>query len=139
MVMPCSRSARSESAISAFRRHFLARLAEFDPSTGLNDMRHIVDVQRLIVQTPALSQRMFALFAQEQALLAEEFVAETGERLTSHLAAAQILAVRRALSMENQRRMLAGEAAEAVLPEAVANAEQGFAQLESGLAGYCTR
>ena len=128
-----------ESATAALHRHFIAKLNEFDPATGLNDLPHILDVRRLIVQTPALTQRMVSLWARDQQILAEEFVAETGDRLTSRLAAAQIFAVRTALVTENNLRILAGEGAKALLPEAIANAELGFAQLENGLAGYCTR
>ncbi|GAA4220823.1 hypothetical protein GCM10023075_07790 [Streptosporangium album] len=59
--------------------------------------------------------------------------------VTARLAAAQIMGVRNALVTENLRRLLEGESADAVHPDALANAEQGFGMLEEGLGAYGIR
>ncbi|MGW2252955.1 TetR/AcrR family transcriptional regulator [Kitasatospora sp. NPDC001660] len=58
------------SAVAALREHFLAALAAFDPASGLNDDRTVLDVVRLVHRTPALATRATAAFGREaQALL----------------------------------------------------------------------
>lgn len=130
------------SAVAAVRTHFLAALERFDPATGLSDDRFVLDVVRLIHRTPALALRAttgWGLAANE--LLATELLAQdpTGDRLTARVAAAQLMSVRLALTDENHRRMLAGERAADVLPEAVENALRSFALVEHGLGDYGTR
>ncbi|MFI7539141.1 hypothetical protein [Streptosporangium sp. NPDC049376] len=50
-----------------------------------------------------------------------------------------MLGTRNALMSENIRRLLEGETADAVYPDAVVNAEQAFHLLERGLGDYRTR
>ena len=129
-----------ESVITALRRHFLEALAARDAATGLNDDLRVLAVQRLVRATPALMQRAYVFHRKSEDLLALEFVAETQQTdLTARIAAVQILGVRNALVSENHRRLVEGESADAVYPDAVANAEHGFHLLESGLGQYCIR
>jgi AcrR family transcriptional regulator len=129
-----------ESAITALRRRFLAALAARDAATGLNDNPAVLNVQRLIRVTPSLMQRAYVFFARSEDFLAREFAGQTqGADIAAHVAAAQILSVRNVLVAENVRRLLDGESADAVYPDAVANAEHAFDVLEGGLGAYCTR
>ncbi|MFI9332767.1 hypothetical protein ACIGZJ_35200 [Kitasatospora sp. NPDC052868] len=94
---------------------------------------------RLIHQTPVLALRATAVFgAKANALLSAELLAEVPahDPLTARVAAARLLSVRLALTRENQRRMLAGERAATVLPEALDNARRAFALVERGLGDY---
>ncbi|MFI6849381.1 TetR family transcriptional regulator [Kitasatospora sp. NPDC050467] len=130
------------SVVAALRTHFLAALAEFDPATGLNDHRFTVDVVRLIYRTPALALRATTAFGHTaNELLTSELLAEApeGDRVLAQAAAAQLLGVRAALTSDNQRRMMAGERAAEVLPEAVENARRAFDLVEHGLGDYGTR
>lgn len=72
-------------------------------------------------------------------LLAEVLVEEGEEPSTARIAAAQLIATRNALISANQTRLLAGESADAVAPDAVALAEHGFDLLDKGLGDFATR
>ncbi|MFC9331653.1 TetR family transcriptional regulator [Kitasatospora sp. NPDC057015] len=127
------------SALAAVRRQYLEALDEQDPASGLCDRQSVLDVLRLISDTPALTLRALATSTRAEALLAAELRAASGDQdaLTAQLAAAQLLGTRRTLVRENQRRMLGGEPAAGVLPEARANAVRAFALVENGLGDYC--
>ncbi|MEV7026254.1 TetR family transcriptional regulator, partial [Kitasatospora sp. NPDC093558] len=45
------------SAVAALRDHFLAALERLDPAAGLSDDRVVLDVVRLVHNTPALATR----------------------------------------------------------------------------------
>ncbi|MFG2842602.1 TetR family transcriptional regulator [Kitasatospora sp. NPDC048296] len=128
------------SAVAALREHFLAALERLDPATGLNDDQVVLDVVRLIHQTPALAIRATAAFDRRaQSLLAAELAAQdpAHDELTARVAAAQLLAVRLTLIGDNHRRMLEGERAADALPAALAEARHAFALVEQGLGDYC--
>ncbi|BCJ46805.1 TetR family transcriptional regulator [Actinoplanes ianthinogenes] len=125
--------APGESPIAALRRHFLAALAERDAATGLSDQPNVLRVQGLITGTPALLSRLYTGAARGQQLLAAE-LATLVDAPTARLAAAQIAATRMVLTMENRDRILAGESADAVYPEAAARAALAFDLLDGGLA-----
>ncbi|MGV9269792.1 TetR/AcrR family transcriptional regulator [Kitasatospora sp. NPDC003701] len=130
------------SAVAAVRDHFLAALERFDPATGLSDDRFVLDVVRLIHRTPALALRATTAWSRAaNELLATELLAQdpAGDRLAARVAAAQLMSARLALTDENHRRMLAGERAAEVLPEAVEQARRAFALVEHGLGDYGTR
>ncbi|MER7276868.1 hypothetical protein ABT369_20735 [Dactylosporangium sp. NPDC000244] len=80
---------------------------------------------RLIFTTPSLTQRSVAILSESSDVLGSDF--------SHRAAAAMITGVRNALIMENTNRLLAGESADAVYPSAVANANEAFALLRSGL------
>ncbi|RMI32966.1 TetR/AcrR family transcriptional regulator [Nocardia stercoris] len=132
---------RGESVVAAVRRHFRAALADFDPASGLNDQTGVLDVQRLVRQTPALAQRAHDFHNRAQELLAAELVTEAGDSdpTTARVVAALLVAARRALVAENHRRLLAGESADQVLPDAITAADNAFELLERGLGDYGTR
>ncbi|WP_329498604.1 TetR family transcriptional regulator [Kitasatospora herbaricolor] len=127
------------SAVAAVRDQYLAALDAQDPASGLCDQQAVLDVLRLIRDTPALALRARAASVRAEELLAAELrtASGDGDDLTARLAAAQLLATRRTLVMANQRRMVAGEPAGSVLPEARANALRAFALVEHGLGDYC--
>ncbi|MEU6233873.1 TetR family transcriptional regulator [Kitasatospora sp. NPDC047058] len=127
------------SVLDALRDQFLAALAAFDPATGLSDDPMTIAVIRLIHRTPVLAMRASTSFtyAANQVLAAELLAQDpAGDRLHAQVVASQLLGVRGALTSENQRRMLAGERAAEVLPEAVENARRAFALVERGLGDY---
>ncbi|MCC3769853.1 TetR/AcrR family transcriptional regulator [Streptomyces sp. UNOC14_S4] len=125
--------AAGETPVAALRRAFLAALDEHDASTGLNDAPDVLGVCRLLHETPALAQRALALTQQSRDLLAAEL---PGPPVLAAVTAAQLIGAREALSAENLRRLLAGESADAVHPDAVADAKRAFAFLETGLRDY---
>jgi AcrR family transcriptional regulator len=124
-----------QSAIVALREHFLARLAAHDATVGLDDREHTLDFQRLFFANPSLLRR-----AQErgtsEATLAEALRAETGDALAARVAAAQIGAVTQLLVLDNLARILAGERAADVYPDAVAAANRAFDLLADGLGEF---
>jgi hypothetical protein len=97
-------------------------------------------VQRLLRATPALLQRVYAVSHRGEQLLAAELAEQSGQRgVLPRVAAAQLIGAREALVGENLRRLFEGESADAVHPDATANAEQAFDLLETGLGEYCVR
>ncbi|MFE4517123.1 hypothetical protein ACFRMQ_23345 [Kitasatospora sp. NPDC056783] len=128
------------SAVAALREWYLSALERFDPATGLSDQQLVLDVIRLVHQTPALLLRATASFDHRaQSLLSAELLAQDPARdeFTAKVAAAQLLAAQLALTGENQRRMLAGERAADALPEALDRARRAFGLVENGLGDYC--
>ncbi|MCG6497465.1 TetR/AcrR family transcriptional regulator [Kitasatospora sp. A2-31] len=127
------------SVVAALRGQFLAALAEFDPATGLNDEPFTLSVVRLIHRTPTLALRALTTVGHESnRLLAAELLLQDpeGDRIRARVAAAQLLGARMALTSHNQDRMLAGERAADVLPEALENARRAYDTVEHGLRDY---
>ncbi|MFJ3790674.1 TetR/AcrR family transcriptional regulator [Kitasatospora sp. NPDC090091] len=127
------------SVVAALRAQFLAALAEFDPATGLNDDPFTLSVVRLIHRTPTLALRAITSVSHEaNRLLTAELLLQdpAGDRIRAKVAATQLLGVRVALTTHNQDRMLAGERAADVLPEAVENARRAYDMVEHGLGDY---
>lgn len=131
--------APDESAAAAVRRQFLAAIEARDPSVGLSDAPVVLGLRRLIQETPALLIRAHAFSMRSFDLLAEVLVEEGEEPSIARIAAAQLIATRNALISANQMRLLAGEPADAVAPDAVALAERGFDLLDKGLGDFATR
>ncbi|WP_433212407.1 TetR family transcriptional regulator [Dactylosporangium sp. CS-047395] len=118
-----------ETPVDALHRHFLSALAARDPNAGMCDKPNVLAVLRLVFSTPALTQRALSVTNATTDALA----AELGADFRSRAAAAMIVGVRHALIMENTNRLLAGATADEVYPAAVANADEAFALLRSGL------
>jgi len=118
-----------EAPLVALRRHFLDGLERADPVTGLNDHPQVLAFHRLLYGTPSLVARTHAHLERQEAALAEVL----GGDLDARLAAAQIVAVRRVLALENWRRIAQGEPIEEVRVDAVAAAERAFGMLAGGL------
>jgi AcrR family transcriptional regulator len=121
--------APGESPVDALHRAFLDGLARRDPNVGLCDKANILAVLRLIFTTPSLTQRTLSVIDATATALA----AELGPDFRHRVSASMIVSVRNALIMENTRRLLSGETADAVYPAAVANANEAFALLRTGL------
>ncbi|CAM5592093.1 TetR family transcriptional regulator OS=Streptomyces alboniger OX=132473 GN=CP975_16845 PE=4 SV=1 [Streptomyces alboniger] len=125
-----------ESAVAALRRQFLAKIAERDPSIGLNDDTGVVELHRLISDTPALARRVMLFQMRGVDLLTEVLAEETGDRLTAGIAAHQLVSAREAVIAENCRRLLAGDRADAMAADCAELAERAFDLVEKGLQGY---
>ncbi|CAM5490977.1 TetR/AcrR family transcriptional regulator [Streptomyces abikoensis] len=127
-----------ESAVAAFRRAFMDALHAHDASVGMSDNPYVLQLRRLIQETPALLVRAHEYVRQAQMLLAEELAsaAEGPDAELAPVVAAQLMSVRYAVHEYSHRRLLAGESAEDVLPGAVALAERAFALVEHGIGDY---
>ena len=125
-----------ESAVTALRRQFLAKIDERDPSIGLSDDAAVVQLHRLISDTPALARRVMLFQMRGIGLLTDVLAEETGDRLTAGIAAHQLVSARDAVVIENHRRLLAGERADAMAADCAALAERAFDLVEKGLQSY---
>lgn len=123
-----------QAPLTALRNHFAAGLGDRDPITGLNDRPEIVALARMVLSTPALSVRMLRFNVRAEASLADALRATAGvDPVVARLAAAQIVAVRHTLSVDNTTAMADGMSADKRYPAAVTAAEQGFDMLRDGL------
>ncbi len=132
--------APGESVIAALRRNLLAALAHRDPSAWLND--DLVPFARVIANSPALQAREREIGERAREALGRTLAAETGAKpddLRPRLVAGLIHSVFQTLFTETRRRLLAGERADAIYPQARAAAKQAFDLLEAGLANYGVR
>lgn len=129
--------AAHESPLQALHRDYLQRLETRDPSTGLCTDEHFLAVQRMIAETPTLSLRLTHYSLRSEVGLSvalAEYLGETSDSLTARVAASQLLAVERALVGRNLKRVLAGDTVDQFYPEAVSEAEFGYAVIADGLA-----
>lgn len=131
--------APGESAVAALRRQFVEAVERHDPSVGMGDQPLALGIVRLILETPALLTRAHSYFVRTQDQLTEALIEEGEEPVIARIVASQLLGTRNALLTENRRRLLAGEPAASVVPDAVALAHRGFDLLEKGLGDYATR
>ncbi len=114
--------------LTALHRHFRAGLDRHDPVTGLNDHPGVVAFHRLVFTTPSLAGRLTRYMLEDEEALAGAL----GPGIEARLRAAQVLAVQRVLARTNWQKIADGRTAPDVHPEAVADADQAFAQLRSG-------
>ncbi|GAA0373750.1 TetR family transcriptional regulator [Microbispora corallina] len=131
-----------ETVVGALRTHFLAALAGRDPVTGLNDVRRLIEVRRMMTESPALLRRVLAFRARREELLRDVLASETGAApgdLTPKVAAAVITGVLDALTMDNFQRIADGASADELYASAVRAAEHAFGLLENGLGDYGRR
>lgn len=122
-------AAQGPTPVAALRQHFLDGLERSDPVTGLNDHPAVLAFHSLLYGTPSLVARVHTYQERSEAALAEAL----GGGLEARLAAGQIIAVQRILTLENWRRIAAGESVEEVRSDAVRAAEQAFDMLAAGL------
>jgi AcrR family transcriptional regulator len=113
------------SPVTALHRHFRAGLDRYEPVTGLNDHPEVVAFHRLVFSTPSLAGRLTQYMIEDE----EELASALGPGIQARLRAAQVLAVQRVLARANWQKIADGRAARDVHPEAVADADQAFAQL----------
>ncbi|MEU2552174.1 TetR family transcriptional regulator [Streptomyces sp. NPDC013313] len=112
--------------VTALHRHFRAGLDRWDPVTGLSDHPEVVAFHRLVFTTPSLAGRLTRYQLEDEEALADAL----GEGIRARLLAAQILAVQRVLARTNWQKIADGRTALDVHPEAVADADQAFRQLQ---------
>ncbi|MFD9793229.1 TetR/AcrR family transcriptional regulator [Streptomyces sp. NPDC059070] len=127
------------SVVDAVRGHYLRAVEERDASIGLNDDAIVVQLLRLIMETPVLLERARASLIRSSDLVAEALGEETGNRVLARVAAAQLMGARATLVSENHRRLLLGDAAEDIAPDALRLAAEAFGMVESGLGDFATR
>jgi AcrR family transcriptional regulator len=113
------------SPVAALHRHFRAGLDRYEPVTGLNDHPVVVAFHRLVFTTPSLAGRLTQYLLEDEEALAGAL----GPGIEARLGAAQVLAIQRVLARTNWQKIADGRTARAVHPEAVADADQAFAQL----------
>jgi len=117
--------------LTALHRHFRAGLDRYEPVTGLNDHPEVVAFHRLVFTTPSLAGRLTRYMLDDEEALAGAL----GPGIEARLRAAQVLAVQRVLARTNWQKIADGRTARDVHPEAVADADQAFAQLRHGTGG----
>lgn len=115
--------------MTALHQHFRAGLDRFEPVTGLNDHPEVVAFHRLVFTTPSLAGRLMQYMLDDEDALAAALAQGIGGRLQ----AAQVIAVHRVLARTNWQKIADGRTAHDVQPEAVADADQAFAQLRHGM------
>jgi AcrR family transcriptional regulator len=129
-----------ESPLDALHRHLRITLEQRDPITGLCDTPEVVAFHRLVRNTPALSTALQRYHARSVEALTSALLGAAREaphpELTARLAASQIFVVLRELADANQRRVIAGQSADALAPAALAEADHAFDLLRGGLAPY---
>jgi AcrR family transcriptional regulator len=127
--------APGQPVVAALRAQYLDAIDRRDPASGFNDEKHILDVIRLILQTPSLRERSYTMLLAAESALADELAAQSPDHdpLIAGVVAAQLSGARRCLVAQNQNRLLAGETCVQVLPDARANADRVFNLLEEGL------
>ncbi|GAA0390638.1 TetR family transcriptional regulator [Acrocarpospora corrugata] len=128
-----------EPVVAAFRRAFLERLERRSADTGLDDRPAVQELMYLIRRTPSLMARLYMIqvFAEER--LARLMEAESPGDPRAGIAAGQLTALWRRLQVTNTRRLVDGEPADEIYPDAVTTANAGFDLLESGFGAYLTR
>ncbi|MFF8616511.1 TetR/AcrR family transcriptional regulator [Streptomyces sp. NPDC015350] len=131
--------APGESALAAVRAQFLDAMERRDPSVGMSDLPMVLEVRRLIQETPALLIRAHSFSMRSFELLAEVLVGEGQEPPIARIAAAQLIGTRNSLIQANQLRLLAGDRADAIAPDAAELAERGFGLLAGGLGDFAIR
>lgn len=131
--------APGESALAAVRAQFLDAMERRDPSVGMSDLPMVLEVRRLIQETPALLIRAHSFSMRSFELLAEVLVGEGQEPPIARIAAAQLIGTRNSLIQANQLRLLAGDRADEIAPDAAELAERGFGLLAGGLGDFAIR
>jgi AcrR family transcriptional regulator len=111
--------------VTALHRHFRAGLDRYEPVTGLNDHPEVVAFHRLVFTTPSLAGRLAQYMMEDEEALAGAL----GPGIQARLRAAQVLAIQRVLARANWQKIVGGRTARDIHPEAIADADQAFAQL----------
>jgi AcrR family transcriptional regulator len=127
------------SPVTALHRHFRDGLDRYEPVTGLNDHPEVVAFHRLVFTTLSLAGRLTQYMLEDEQALAGALspLSPLSPGIQARLLAAQVLAVQRVLAQTNWQKIADGRTARDVHPEAVADADQAFAQLPFGLHASC--
>jgi len=124
---------------TALREHYLDLLERRAPQTGLSDNSLFLQVQRLLMATPALMIKAMDFRRRSAIELAEELIREGNSQLTSRLVASQLLHTQHILIEVNVTRVLSGESIEDICAAAVPAAHHAFGLLENGLGDLMRR
>ncbi|GAA2822374.1 TetR/AcrR family transcriptional regulator [Kribbella solani] len=122
-------AAASGPPVRALREHFLAGLADREPTTGLNDRPQVLAYYRLVFTTPALATRLRQFMDADERALAGVLGDVLGVDLEAELLAAEVLSAQRILAYRNWLTISGGQSATARYAAAVAEAETAFARL----------
>ncbi len=133
--------APGEAPLDVLHRHLRLAIARRDPISGLCDVPEVVAFYRLVVETPALASALVRYQARSEDTLTAALRAATSPEepladRVARLAAVQIIAVHGALARANQERILAGSTADALAPDALAEADRAYELLRGGLQPY---
>jgi hypothetical protein len=111
-------------------------LGNRDPITGLNDRPEVLAFQQLIYTTPSLETRLLRYTDLDIDLLAAA-LRETADAVAGdvivRLAATHLITVQQALGRENWRKITSGRSADDAYPDALADADQAYSLLATGL------
>lgn len=122
-----------ESPLDALRDALMDRLAQRDPSTGLNDRPETIAFLALVFGTESLAAKLMRYTYHGADLLAEALCDSGFDPLTSRLMARQVIAVQQELTFLNHDFLVNGTSADAHYPEAVRAADRAFDLLRDGL------
>jgi AcrR family transcriptional regulator len=124
-----------QKPLEVLREAWLEALRRRDPATGLANDPQQLAFMRLISTTESLAARL-ARYTSRGAETLAEALGEAGlDPLTARLAAVQIIAVQRELTLMNHARLADGQSAAARYPEAVQATDRAFDLLRAGLEG----
>ena len=129
--------APGETVLAALHRGFLADLMAREPQTGLN--RDGMAFMNVVRGSSDLVARVMLLEQQQETELAAAIAKAVGAPpgdVSPRVVAAAVMGVIGAVVAGNWARLMAGEEPDAILPDAIAHADQAFALLESGLKDY---
>jgi AcrR family transcriptional regulator len=131
-----ARRAPGESLLAAVRRDHAERIAAGDVTLG----PPTATFARLIRDSTVLASRLREIAGLREQALGDALAAETGtDDPQQRIVAAQLASVHRVLFTEAARRILAGEAHDAIRQSLAAAAERAFDLLEPSLGGYEVR
>ncbi|MEU9149442.1 helix-turn-helix domain-containing protein [Streptomyces sp. NPDC048417] len=128
-----------DSAVEAVRRQFLEMVENRDPSIGLHADPVSHQLRRLILETPALTERVFLAMQKGTREMAALLAEETGDLMLATIAAAMLSNARNALIEEHQRRLAEGEDIDIIAADAPERACAAFGLVEKGLRGYAVK
>lgn len=131
----------SQAPLDALHQHLRSALARRDPISGLCDDPDVAAFYQLILKTPALTAALTRYLSRGENALTTALHEATPLDVpraehTARLAACQILAVQRTLAHTNQIRIATGQTADALAPDALAEADHAFDLLRTGLRPY---
>ncbi|MEV5878761.1 helix-turn-helix domain-containing protein [Streptomyces sp. NPDC052101] len=128
-----------ESAVDAVRRQFLEMVEARDPSVGLHSEPFVLQVRRVVEETPVLRERAVLGAQRGIRAMTDVLAEETGDPLLATVAATTLSTARNVLIEEHHRRLAAGESPETIAADAAERARQAFDLVENGLKGYAVK
>ncbi|MGW4905072.1 TetR/AcrR family transcriptional regulator [Streptomyces sp. NPDC004270] len=128
-----------QSAVDAVREQFLEMVEDRDPSIGLHADPISHQLRTLVLETPALTERVFLAMQKGAREMAALLAEESGDLMLATIAAAMLSNARNALIEEHQRRLAEGEDIDTIAADAPERARAAFGLVEKGLRGYAVK